>query len=114
MGGLGNDLLKSGIDPDFLNGGKGDDMLTGNGGVAGGDKTTDNFIFEGSFGNDTITDFEVGFDGIIFAAGIEEADVTMTTQGGDVLLTVAHNGTQTLLLEGVAGSFDPSIDILYQ
>ncbi|WP_158968558.1 calcium-binding protein [Chachezhania sediminis] len=112
-GGAGNDLLMSGIDPDFLNGGRGNDTLSGNGGLAGGDKTTDNFIFEAAFGQDTITDFEVGFDGIVFALGITEDDVTTTTQGNDVLLSVDFAGGQSVLLEGVAGSFDPGIDILY-
>ncbi|WP_146345429.1 calcium-binding protein [Phaeobacter marinintestinus] len=112
FGGRGNDVLSSGLGPDFLNGGLGDDILSANGG-GDGDKTSDNFIFEGTFGNDTITDFEVGFDSIILAVAIDESDVTTQIIGDDVLIEVALGQGQSILVEGVASTFDASIDISF-
>jgi hypothetical protein len=78
-----------------------------------GDKATDSFIFEAAFGADVITDFEIGFDGIILAAGITAADVDTRTIGDDVLVEVDFLGTQTILVAGVAGLFNPDIDIQF-
>jgi hypothetical protein len=95
--------------PDFLNGGRGNDTLSGNGGT--GDFTSDSFIFEGTFGNDVIIDFEIGFDGIIFAVGIDENDITTTEAGDDVLISVDIGKGQSVLVENVAGQFISDIDI---
>ncbi|WP_137177528.1 calcium-binding protein [Roseomonas sp. AR75] len=109
FGGAGSDSLASGAGADFLNGGFGRDMLSGN--IPGGDKAVDTFIFEGAFGYDVITDFEIGFDGIVLAAGIQAEDVTTTTRGDDVILRVDFLGTQTLLVLGVAALFNTAIDV---
>ena len=68
FGGEGNDKLFGGTGRDELNGGNGDDQLFGRGGfdilnggegddILEGGIQADQFIFEGAFGNDTITDF---------------------------------------------------------
>ena len=51
IGGDGNDLIQGGSGFDTLDGGEGDDVLTGN-------FNWDIFVFNGEFGNDTITDFD--------------------------------------------------------
>jgi Ca2+-binding RTX toxin-like protein len=112
FGGGGNDDLSSGAGGDFLLGGTGNDTLSGNTSAAGtADKAVDTFIFEAAFGSDVITDFEVGLDGIVLAAGIQASEVATETVGDDVLVTVDFLGTQSILVQGVAGSFNPGIDI---
>ena len=67
-GGIGDDIVFGGTGRDTLSGDDGNDLLFGRGGFdilngGAGDDTleggiqADQFIFEGSFGNDTITDF---------------------------------------------------------
>lgn len=115
FGGDGDDVLSAMGASDFVNGGLGDDTLSAN--TPGGDFASDTFIFEGRFGNDTITDFEVGFDSIVFAIGIEDGDVTTHIQGEDVLLRVDVDLTaeaQTVLLLGVAETFDLAVDVYFQ
>ena len=51
IGGDGNDLIQGGSGFDTLDGGEGNDVLTGN-------FNWDIFVFNGEFGNDTITDFD--------------------------------------------------------
>ncbi len=112
FGGSGNDMLSGGAAPDFINGGLGNDILSANGDTDG-DKTSDNFIFEGAFGHDVITDFEVGFDSILMAVGIDADDVSAHVLGDDVLITVDIGLGQSILVEGVADSFDKDIDISF-
>ncbi|SLN73469.1 Serralysin precursor [Falsiruegeria litorea R37] len=79
---------------DLLNGGEGDDLLTGGAGE-------DIFVFEGDFGNDAITDFQVGVDRLDFSDfGPDFAENVVTTQdGADALLTLANASVR---LEGVS------------
>ena len=42
-----------------------------------------------------VTDFEVGFDGLVLAAGISAGDVTTEVVGDDVLVRVDFLGEQT-------------------
>jgi hypothetical protein len=58
-------------------------------------------------------DFEIGFDSIILAAGITEADVTTRVAGEDVLVSVDFLGTQTILVQGAAALFNPDIDLQF-
>jgi len=113
FGGAGADRLASRAGADFLIGGAGDDLLSGNTSGGAGDKAVDTFIFEDAFGDDIVSDFEVGFDGLVLAAGITAGDVTTEVAGDDVLVRVDFLGGQTILVEGVAGRFDPGIDIQF-
>ena len=113
FGGAGADRLAARAGADFLIGGAGDDRLSGNAAGGTGDRAVDTFIFEDAFGDDVVTDFEVGFDGLVLAAGITAGDVTTEVVGDDVLVRVDLLGEQTILVEGVAGRFDPAIDILF-
>ncbi len=113
FGGAGADRLAARAGADFLIGGAGDDRLSGNAAGGTGDRAVDTFIFEDAFGDDVVTDFEIGFDGLVLAAGITAGDVTTEVVGDDVLVRVDLLGEQTILVEGVAGRFDPAIDILF-
>lgn len=62
LGGTGKDTLYGGDGRDWLDGGVGDDRLIGGTGA-------DTFSFEGLFGRDVVTDFEVGIDRIKFDPG---------------------------------------------
>ena len=61
-GGRGDDQLEGGEGDDTLDGGAGRDILYGGGGndLLTGGLGRDSFIFNGLFGDDTVTDFETG------------------------------------------------------
>ena len=114
FGGNGNDVLAGGAGSDFLEGGKGDDTLSGN--VAGAnvpDGSFNSFIFNGEFGHDVITDFQIGFDTIDIGGGIEKQDVTLKEDGADAVLVVHYHGKQTITIEGVAGQFHVDSDVIF-
>ncbi|WP_264181122.1 calcium-binding protein [Leisingera sp. McT4-56] len=100
-GGAGNDTLKGGGGRDKLIGGAGDDLLSG-GGMA------DRFIFKGSFGNDTITDFQTaGTKEKIVLSQIAEitsfqdlTDEHLTEVDGNAVISDGNGNTITL--DGVA------------
>mgnify|MGYP001308463814 FL=1 len=56
--GAQNDILEGGAGNDVLNGGPGDDLISGGSGA-------DQFKFAGLFGNDTISDWEIGVDTLL-------------------------------------------------
>ena len=80
-GGAGDDVLNGGAGRDILNGGEGDDVLNGGAG-------RDRYVFDGSFGDDTI----VGFDN---GDRIELSDLTSYSiaQDGDNVLITTTSGT---------------------
>lgn len=116
-GGIDNDLVQGGIGSDTLYGGNGDDTIRGqqqadtiNGGngndLLEGGQAGDDFIFSGSFGDDTITDFDMLNTEDIDLSGV--ADITdftdlvnnhLSNSGGDALIT---SSSGSILLEGVA------------
>ena len=84
---------------DRLDGGTGNDTLTGGGGA-------DVFDFNGAPGNDTIRDFVTGADKIDLSAyGITMAQVSSAASGANTVLSVDsnHNGSVdfTITLTGV-------------
>jgi Ca2+-binding RTX toxin-like protein len=113
FGGGGADRLAAGGGADFVVGGFGDDRLSANAPGGAGDDAVDTFIFEGAFGRDVVTDFEVGLDGILFAVGIGPGDVTTRAFGDNVRVDVDLLEGQSIVLRGVADSFDPAIDISF-
>ncbi|WP_420861061.1 calcium-binding protein [Algirhabdus cladophorae] len=90
-GGNGKDQIRGGNGNDQINGGGGDDVLTGNNGA-------DTFIFLGfNYGDDVVTDFEVGVD---FLSGeVETGNATIEDQGGDALVRASGG---SVLFEGVS------------
>lgn len=78
-GGFGDDLLFGGADSDTLQGGAGDDTLDGGAGddVMTGASGADVFAFAGLFGDDRITDYELGRDTVTMD-GYTADDVTVT------------------------------------
>ncbi len=112
FGGGGNDILRGGDQDDFIIGGAGEDRLFGN--TEGGDNAIDQFVFYGSFGDDTIKDFEIGFDLVRLGGGIGVDDVKVTASGNDVLIAVAFEGSQTITIDGVANLFNESSDIIFE
>ena len=82
---------------DVLNGAGGDDILTGGEGA-------DIFTFEGDFGTDIITDFQVGIDRLDFSDFGPDfgTQLTISQEGSDALLSFSSDAT--LRLEGVRGA----------
>ncbi|MEM9495964.1 MAG: HYR domain-containing protein [Pseudomonadota bacterium] len=84
-GGTGNDTLIGGAGRDTLTGGTGNDLLEGGSGP-------DTFIFDGVFGNDRITDFNINQDTLDFG-GTDPADLTFLQQGANTLIRVSGQGS---------------------
>lgn len=114
LGGNGNDIVQGGTAGDFIIGGHGDDTLSGNtADTVTYDTQPDTFLFKGCFGSDTITDFEIGWDAI-FMLGFDPTDVKVITVGSDVRITAdAADGPQTILVQGVADTFNEDSDIAF-
>ena len=90
IGGTGNDNITAGAGDDTINGGEHNDVLTGSGGA-------DSFVFSGTFGTDTVTDFELGADVIdLSGSGLQFSDLTITQNGADTLIDGGSGNTITL------------------
>lgn len=90
-GGKGNDILRGGAGADILIGGEGDDILSGGNG-------DDTFVFDGTSGNDIVTDFTtadtIAIDlGESFSGPIDLSSLDFDQIGGNVLITLPNGGT---------------------
>lgn len=114
IGGGGDDVVQGGAAADFILGGHGDDTLSGNtANTVSFDGAPDTFLFKGCFGDDTITDFEIGWDAI-FMLDFDPADVKVVTRGSDVRITAeTPDGQQTILVKDVADTFNEDSDIAF-
>lgn len=114
FGNDGDDILSAGSAGDYLSGGTGNDTMAANlaGGI--GDLSVDTFVMEAAFGEDRVTDFELGFDFIAFL-GYQDGDVTAEVVGEDVLLRTNFglSGEQRVWVEGVGDTFDLASDVVY-
>ncbi|PRY24256.1 putative secreted protein (type I secretion substrate) [Aliiruegeria haliotis] len=112
LGGRGDDVLKASLGDDLLRGGGGTDRLLGGAG-------SDIFVFAGSFGTDTITDFSVSDGDVIrMLSGNGEAHSLTAfknaarNESGSVTYDLDNDGLNVIILEGItmgeltAGSFD--------
>jgi len=82
-GGIGNDILYGGFGNDTLLGGAGNDTLSGNVGI-------DTFSFAAGWGQDTITDFELGIDKIDMRSfNITIANLLIQKSGADAVIYIA-------------------------
>lgn len=110
-GGEGNDVMFGGAGIDIINGGSGDDQLFGNRGAdtltggAGDDQLAggggaDVFVFDGSFGNDEITDFQTHRDMLDFG-GVDPSDLQITRTFLGIEITVEGDTEGTVLLNGI-------------
>lgn len=102
LGGAGADMIDGGGDDDSINGGSGRDIIDGgshNDTLTGGG-SADEFVFAGTFGDDTITDFSAANQEKIDLSGV--AQITdfddlinnhLTTDGatGFAVITVGNN-----------------------
>jgi len=99
IGGSGNDTLKGGAGDDRLYGSDGSDELSGGSGndTLTGGSDVDTYIFEDSFGNDTIIDGDgvLKINGVVVnGVGVVLDDVT----GGNVY-SMSHAGINLLLIK---------------
>lgn len=100
-GGGGADTLSGGDGRDTLIGGAGNDQLSGGAGndLLKGGRGADTFVFEASFGNDTITGFRKGQDRLAWDSSTGAGDV------GDMDFTLESvNGTQGVRITCEGGS----------
>ena len=89
-GGADNDTISTGLGNATINGGTGNDSLSGGLGA-------DVFVFDSTFGNDTITDFEDTVDLLDFSSStLTFADLTITQNGDDTLIEDADGNSITL------------------
>ncbi|WP_134188229.1 S8 family serine peptidase [Methylosinus sp. sav-2] len=98
FGGDGNDTVHGNWEDNLLDGGRGDDLLTGDGG-------SDTFVFQASFGHDTISDFEsvdmMRFDQTVFADWSQLLGAAQQV-GADTVISVDAANTVTLTNVAVA------------
>uniref|UniRef100_UPI00262E3E15 VCBS domain-containing protein n=1 Tax=uncultured Sulfitobacter sp. TaxID=191468 RepID=UPI00262E3E15 len=95
-----NDRLLGDNDANVLTGRGGDDFLSGRGGA-------DTFVFGNGFGQDSVVDFENGLDMLDFSTNSSVAafaDLVVTAQGSDAVVTDANGNSVTLL--NAAGLID--------
>ena len=106
FGGAGDDTLDGGAGDDILIGGIGADTLTGGGG-------SDTFRYtSGTFGADTIADFEDGSDVIdLGAAGLQFTDLTISDRALDKIIDAGSGNTITLT--GQAGAVIDAADFSF-
>jgi Ca2+-binding RTX toxin-like protein len=113
FGNKSKDILEGGAASDYLTGGPGNDLLSGNvSGTPTPDESFDAYFFKGKFGDDKITDYEIGYDQIVLQ-GYRKKDVTIVEGAVDVTVIVDYKGTQTILVENVAGQFDADADLVF-
>ncbi len=97
MGGRGNDIILGGAGNDTINPGRDDDRISGEGG-------SDIFLFAGTFGDDTITDFDaldinekVDVSRIAAITGFGDLSSNhMSQSGADVVIDDGSGNTVTL------------------
>lgn len=88
-GGEGNDLLLGGDGTDFLFGEEGNDVLIGHAGI-------DYFAIQSGFGSDRVQDFTDGTDMIGLAGGLTFADLTITGNNSNTLISSGNELLATL------------------
>ncbi|WP_208347476.1 calcium-binding protein [Pseudaestuariivita rosea] len=91
LGHEGNDVITGGTEESTIMGGLGDDMLYGNRG-------RDTYIYRLGDGNDVIEDNEIGHDRTdkLHLVDLNPADLTLSRNGNDLILTLPDGGTITL------------------
>lgn len=92
-GEAGNDTLYGGAGNDQLMGGTGDDLLVGGTG-------DDKYVYKLGDGVDTIDNTGGGNDGVFFSGGIDEARLTFTRDGDDLLILVDGDAEQSVRVLG--------------
>ncbi|MBO7941741.1 hypothetical protein JTP77_038470, partial [Streptomyces sp. S9] len=114
-GGTGNDALTGTAGSDTLIGGAGDDLIVGGAGddFLAGSNGSDTYRFELGDGHDTVYNAQIGgslldVDTIEFGAGIGVADVSVSSNLNDLVLTVA-GANQSITLRGFLAG-DPAQD----
>jgi len=92
-GEAGNDTVYGGAGNDQLMGGTGNDLLLGG---IGDDK----YVYKLGDGVDTINNTGGGNDGLFFSGGIDEARLTFTRDGDDLLILVDEDAEQSVRVQG--------------
>ena len=102
VGGPGDDSLSGGAGHDTLLGGDGNDILSGNAGndfLIGG-PGNDTYLFGRGDGQDRIEAYQDSpSDKLQFGSGISMADVDVSVDGGDLLLSL-HGSTDSVRISG--------------
>ncbi len=92
-GEAGNDTIYGGAGNDQLMGGTGNDLLFGGTG-------DDKYVYKLGDGVDTIDNTGGGNDGVFFSGGIDEARLTFSRDGDDLLILVDENVEQSVRVLG--------------
>jgi len=101
--GSGNDVLEGGLGNDTLRGEDGSNTLTGGAG-------DDQYIYGG--GTDVISNVGGGTDWLIFQNGITTAQLALTREGNNLLITVGGNANQRVTITDHFLGGDLALDYL--
>ena len=103
FGGAGKDLLTGGSGADQIFGGAGDDTLLGGGGqdLLIGSGGADWFVLEIDLGTDTIINFNADQDILGLASGLTLGQLSVTSDGGDTLISRTGSEDSLITLKGV-------------
>lgn len=105
----GSDFLYGGDGDDDLNGGTGNDFLSGNSGA-------DKFIFQQDFGNDSVQDFNVTEDQVVFdisGANVDDLVLSETSTGTLLISYENGDGLGTVTFNGLSLSDVNDMDIIF-
>ncbi|MES0884903.1 VCBS domain-containing protein [Roseibium sp. SCP14] len=98
-----DDTIDGAAGNDTIEGLQGNDFLTGGSGA-------DRYVFNAGDGDDTITDFEVGVDGLVLMGGVTITGTSEENRSGDADLdtVVQLSSGDEIVLEDVNGITDPN------
>lgn len=104
---FGDDIIVSGSADEVMTGDYTADQLSGFGDSVDVQLGADRFVFKGSFGDDVITDFNVGLDVVVFSgfgsALSDQIGVTWHSATETLVIDMTTLGGGTLTMDGVAG-----------
>jgi len=116
LGGSGNDVLWGEMGDDYLYGEEGDDRLEGGAGndVLDGGAGADTYVFGKTGGHDVIRQFDAQDDRILFEAGIQASDLSISKNANGDWVIAINGADAELTLSQSTGFAGAAADQIFQ